>query len=718
MAAHPVVRERKDGPLISPASFRELHRLNINVIALSLLVLDCDHDAVWGKDFEVWKRYRFFAYTSHSHLRKTKENPLAEPRFRIVIAIDSPILADKFPLLWHWAALESGGKIDEAVKDLSRMYYLPAKASQDAPYDFYVNEGEPLDWQVAIDSLPPDIVRQISEDGKKRKRAEKVQAETPPVTGEDDEDSEPITDEVLLWFVSQSKDRIANEKPGQQHWRRLKEGTLCGGLIPHLLSYGQVRKVLAEGVQQTALDFHKAMKDIDYGLCKGQALPFRLEEIEFSYNRAHPDGAAVGIDDFYAHSPSHKYIYVPTREMWSATSVNSRVPPVLTGVKTKAGDDEYISASQWLDKKRAVEQMSWMPGEPLIIQDKLIAEGGWFTHRGARCFNLYQPPILKPGNPADVDTWTNHIVRIYPEGWLHILAWLAHRVQRPQEKINHALVLGGSQGIGKDTLLEPVKWAVGPWNFIEVGPHHLLGRFNGFTRSVILRISEARDLGDVDRYGFYERMKVYTAAPPDVLRVDEKNLREYSIPNLCGVIITTNYMDGLYLPSDDRRYYVAWSDTTKGDFDPDYWTGIHTWLEAGGKWNVAAYLARFDLSEFNPKAPPPHSAGWRMMVDAGQAPECAEISDLIDSLGEPDALTLQDLIQEAHTNNGNGLHEWLTDRKNRRTIPYRLEEAGYIRVRNDTRKDGLWIMDNERQVIYAKRQLTISERLKAARELV
>jgi len=83
-------------------------------------------------------------------------------------------------------------------------------------------------------------------------------------------------------------------------------------------------------------------------------------------------------------------------------------------------------------------------------------------------------------------------------------------------------LLGGSQGIGKDTLLEPVKYAIGPWNFTEVSPTHMFGRFNGFVRSVILRISEARDLGDVNRFAFYEHMKIYLAAPPDVLRCDEK----------------------------------------------------------------------------------------------------------------------------------------------------------------------------------------------------
>jgi hypothetical protein len=102
-------------------------------------------------------------------------------------------------------------------------------------------------------------------------------------------------------------------------------------------------------------------------------------------------------------------------------------------------------------------------------------------------------------------------------------------------------VLGGAMGIGKDTLLEPVKLAVGPWNFSEVSPHHLMGRFNGFLKCVILRISEARDLGDINRYQFYDHLKVIIAAPPDVLRIDEKHLREHSIPNCCGVIITTNY---------------------------------------------------------------------------------------------------------------------------------------------------------------------------------
>jgi Family of unknown function (DUF5906) len=142
---------------------------------------------------------------------------------------------------------------------------------------------------------------------------------------------------------------------------------------------------------------------------------------------------------------------------------------------------------------------------------------------------------------------------------------------QPQVKINHALVLAGSPGIGKDTMLEPVKHAVGPWNFQDISPVQMLGRFNGFLKSVILRISEVRDLGEFDRFKFYEHMKPYEAAPPDMLRVDEKNIREYSILNCTGVISTTNYKaGGIYLPADDRRHYVGWSDSKAQDFTKKY----------------------------------------------------------------------------------------------------------------------------------------------------
>lgn len=122
------------------------------------------------------------------------------------------------------------------------------------------------------------------------------------------------------------------------------------------------------------------------------------------------------------------------------------------------------------------------------------------------------------------------------------MLWLAHRVQRPAEKINHALVLGGEQGIGKDSLLEPVKRAVVPWNWQDESPSTILQNpFNGYLKAVILRINEARDLGDLDRFRFHDHLKAIIASPPDVLRINEKHIREYYVPSVVTLIITTNH---------------------------------------------------------------------------------------------------------------------------------------------------------------------------------
>jgi hypothetical protein len=434
------------------------------------------------------------------------------------------------------------------------------------------------------------------------------------------------------------------------------------------------------------------------------------------------NSGAIGptLDDFFAYMPMHSYIYAPTRDMWPASSVNARVPPVALvdgSGKPVLGDDgkqKFISASAWLDRNKAIEQMTWAPGLPMIAHDRLISEGGWIERKGVTVFNFYRPPTIESGNAAEAERWLNHIHKVYPDDADHIVRWCAHRVQRPHEKINHALVLGGLQGIGKDTLLEPVKRAVGPWNFHEVSPQHLLGRFNGFLKSVILRVNEARDLGEVNRFSFYDHMKAYEAAPPDVLRVDEKNLREYSVLNCCGVVITTNHKaDGIFLPADDRRHYVAWSDLKKEDFVADYWTGLWAWYDRGGDRHVAAYLATLDLAGFDPKAPPPKTAAFWDIVDANRSPEDAELADVLDDLGNPSALTLS-LVQSTAPED---FQNWLRERKNRRQMPYRFEQCGYVPVRNNAASDGLWKVRGKRQVVYAKASLSLRDRLAAAGRL-
>jgi hypothetical protein len=422
--------------------------------------------------------------------------------------------------------------------------------------------------------------------------------------------------------------------------------------------------------------------------------------------RGQHDG--VQLEDFHAYMPQHQYICAPSRELWPAASVNARFPDV------PGPGGAPMKAAAWLDANAAVEQMTWAPGEPMLVKDRLVADGGWIKKPGWTAFNLYRPPTLVP-RAGDVTQWLDLLHKVFPDEADHIVLWLAQRLQRPWEKINHALVLGGKPGIGKDTILVPVREAVGPWNFTDISPQQALGRFNGFLKSVILRINEARDLGEAHRFAFYDHMKTVIATPPDVIRIDEKNLREYCILNLTAVVITSNHKtDGIYLPADDRRHFVAWSSLSKEDFADNYWRKLYGWYANGGNEAVAEFLLSRDLSGFDAKAPPPKTGAFFEIVNANRAPEDAELADVLDDLGRPDVVTLDQVASHASLLQP-AFAEWLRDSKvNARRIPHRFEDCGYIAVCNPHDTEGRWRIKGKRHTIYGKFSLTERERLAAA----
>ena len=471
-------------------------------------------------------------------------------------------------------------------------------------------------------------------------------------------------------------------------------------------------------------------------------LMVRVEKTESwtpSVQTSEPKSRGKTIDDFQAFLPDHSYIYIPTRDRWPAVAVNSQLSPmpVLNKDGTRArkpdtkdkdgnsqrGEPLSILPSAWLDKNQAIEQMTWAPGLPMLIRDRLISEGGWFDHPGDSCFNLYRPPTIKHGDPMNARRWLDHVKKVYPDDWDHIIKWLAYRVQHPEIKINHNLVISGHPGVGKDTLLEPVVQAVGPWNCCEVSPEDLFGAFNGYLKAVLLRVSEARDMGDLNKFSLYERMKTMGAAPPDVLRVNEKHLKEHHIVNVVGVIITSNSKtDGIYLPANDRRHYVAWSDLTQSDFESEpgkgdasvYFDTMWRWYEKeGGFEDIAAFLATVDTSDFNPKAPPLKTPAFWAIVQSNRPAEESEIMDALDMLNNPEAITLACLMTGATGD----LSAFLHDRKNRKAVSHRIIDAGYEIVRNDVAKDGLWVVNGARKTIYANKDLTVPERDKAAKRL-
>ena len=137
-------------------------------------------------------------------------------------------------------------------------------------------------------------------------------------------------------------------------------------------------------------------------------------------------------EDFWAYMPKHLYICRPTGELWPAPSVNARL-----------GE----GASKRLDRERAVEQMTWCPGQPEIIENRLVIDGD-SSRTGLRTYNLYRPPVIEEGDPdeAIIGSTSSRPSRGEAD---HIDEFFAHRAHG-QMKRSITPCLRRPPGIGKE----------------------------------------------------------------------------------------------------------------------------------------------------------------------------------------------------------------------------------------------------------------------------
>ena len=193
-----------------------------------------------------------------------------------------------------------------------------------------------------------------------------------------------------------------------------------------------------------------------------------------------------------------------------------------------------------------------------------------------------------------------------------------------------------------------------------------------------------------------------------MLRVDEKHLREHYVFNCLGFIITTNHKtDGIYLPPTIAG--TTWPGRTAPKRTSRRLLERAVELVRGRRLRARRGLPdRARHFSLRPKAPPPKTPAFWDIVNANNAPEDAELADVLDALGCPDAVTPKQLIAAAT----GATAEWLTAHKSRRSIPHRLERCGYSQVRNKDAKDGYWLIDGTRQPVYAKTTLSEHERYK------
>ena len=438
----------------------------------------------------------------------------------------------------------------------------------------------------------------------------------------------------------------------------------------------------------------------------------------------------VRIEHFWAYSQNESYIFTPDASPWPRRRVGAMVSDVglfaSDGAPVMRGDPPQhvkLPGMAVIDSWRAVQQMTWWPDEPQIIRERLAFDGGWLPHAGAKVFNIYHPPE-GGGDPREGERHLDLVRELFATGddGERIVRYLAHCCQHPAVKINHALLLGGEQGIGKDTVGAGMRGAIGEWNYKPVSPAAAMEKFNAQIRSVMLHISESHEGTEAarfDRYAFYEWLKEITAEPPAMLFVNEKHMPKFWIKKPTGVVITTNHpLNSTYLPPDDRRVDACWSPRQQGWKGQEFFDAHFAWINAGGGRHIAAALARVDLSSFNPHATPFHSEAWHAIVQTARPVQEIEMNDTLDWLEVPVVITVSVLREACAHTEQHRFAEWLADEKNYSKIPMRFHDNGYEVLNNPDRKDGRWKIDAKPQTVYARKSASLTERRAAMDELM
>jgi Bifunctional DNA primase/polymerase, N-terminal/Family of unknown function (DUF5906) len=422
-----------------------------------------------------------------------------------------------------------------------------------------------------------------------------------------------------------------------------------------------------------------------------------------------PTRGGVPIESFVYFAPANNYIYKISRSHWIEPSVNAAVSPINV-------EGKIISATEWLKRNRLVTSMTCAPKfKDDYIEGLDSRFGEIIKSEGSALFNTYRHPTIILGDSNQAKPFIEQVHKLFnKEGDAEqFLNYMAHRVQKPWEKPRFALLIGGGQGVGKDTAVEMCVPAIGSWNVAEIGPADLEQSFNEYSAATLVRISEAANLHEMSRWAFNEKTKVLIAGLPDTCLVNPKYGQKYTVRMFCGVVLTTNHLtNGLHIPPDDRRYDVIETATIEEmgfnsiEEKNQYFNKLWAWfIEENGASHVAAYLHEKDISQFSASNGQRKTQAHKSIVMV-ELEQYGWFFDIVNEFQSPEFISVPTIKRLAERNG-----EIDTSKNNhfQVKIKHAALAAGYVRYPNPNSSEGRWTLPgiNTGFIIYARKDIIL-----------
>jgi hypothetical protein len=378
---------------------------------------------------------------------------------------------------------------------------------------------------------------------------------------------------------------------------------------------------LREDVLSTAMDAALSK------LTPTAEFPNEAARIEMETNRK--EAARLERDEWWERfayiQEDDAYFDVQDRRELSRSTFNALFRHI--GCKSIHNVKRKIEASVCFDENRqdkgskALVGITYAAGQDMIVN----REGHEY---GNRWRNARPQPV-----PGDVSIWLRHVERLVPIDFEreHLLNALAHKVQYPGHKINHAILMGGNPGCGKDTLFAPFFWAIGgatKTNCSLVKNEDITSQWGYSLECEVMEIAELRQTEAKDRRALENQLKPIIAAPPELLPVNRKGLHPYMALNRVFVVAFSNERAAITIPSEDRRWFCLWADLPR--LPEEDAVALWNWYQhRGGFAAVSHYLHTRDVSAWNPTAPPPMTEAKAIMVEHGMSTAESMLVDMM-----------------------------------------------------------------------------------------
>ena len=172
------------------------------------------------------------------------------------------------------------------------------------------------------------------------------------------------------------------------------------------------------------------------------------------------------------------------------------------------------------------------------------------------------------------------------EHFNYFLKWLAHIIQKPNEKIAVAVIIKGKQGTGKNMFLDAYGNLLGKNHYISSSkPNDFFGEYaEGFYHKLLVNMNECEGK---DTFDFEGKMKSFVSE--DTITINPKNVRPIQISNVARLLIFTNKPNPITIDvkSKDRRYTVF--QTTDKFLDAKY--GTQFWRALKEHFNRPEFIS-------------------------------------------------------------------------------------------------------------------------------